>query len=400
MSPRLYFVTITSTILCLFAAYLQAGEYELSGDITIEGRYFFHSPTFEEQEHHNGSLGLNGEFYHEFESGSSVTISPFVRLDNVDSKRTHADFRELNFIYLGESWELKAGVSKIFWGAAEFVHLIDIINQTDLVEDIYGEEKLGQPMIHVAFTKDWGVIDGIVLPYFRERTFPGEEGRLRTASVVDTDKAKYESGAEQYHPDFALRYSQTFGNLDWGVYQFIGTSREPTLIEEMDESASSVLVPYYPQITQSGLDVQVVQGEWLWKGEAMYRSEQGSSFAAFTCGIEYTLYGVLNTPMDAGLIVEYVFDDRDETVAAVYDNDLMAGLRLSFNDMENSEILGGIIKDTDLSSAIFSLEASRRLSESIKIKLSGGFFSNISEEDPAYDLRKDDYIKVEAIFYY
>ena len=51
----------------------------------------------------------------------------------------------------------------------------------------------------------------------------------------------------------------------------------------------------------------------------------------------------------------------------MYDNDILAGLRLSLNDMEGSELLVGIIKDIDLSSSIMSIEASCRIGESVKL---------------------------------
>ena len=44
---------------------------------------------------------------------------------------------------------LLVGAAKVFWGTAESRHLVDIINQTDAVEDIDEEDKLGQPMVKV-----------------------------------------------------------------------------------------------------------------------------------------------------------------------------------------------------------------------------------------------------------
>ncbi len=90
---------------------------------------------------------------------------------------------------------------------------MDVINQIDSVESVDGEDKLGQPMVHLTAVKDWGVTELFVLPYFRERTFPGADGRLRTAVPVDTDHAQYESADKERHVDYAMRYSKTLG--DW-----------------------------------------------------------------------------------------------------------------------------------------------------------------------------------------
>ncbi len=101
--------------------------------------------------------------------------------------------RELSWQLVSRSWELRIGVRKVFWGVAESQQLVDIINQTDLVENVDGEDKLGQPMVNIALIRSWGTVDFFLLPWFRERTFPGQVGRLRFAQPVDTDNPAYES---------------------------------------------------------------------------------------------------------------------------------------------------------------------------------------------------------------
>ena len=374
---------------------------EFTWDAALQGRGFLHSPAYQDQRHHNASLAVNAEVYHEFSSGSSFIFKPFLRMDSADSERTHGDIREANFLYLAESWEMSVGIGKVFWGATEFVHLVDIINQTDLVEALDGEEKLGQPLVYVSFPRPWGTVDLFALPWFRERTYPGKNGRLRFPLPVDTDDARYESPSEQSHLDLALRYNHSYSNFDIGIYYFAGTGREPMLILDSDKSGEIVLVPYYEQIGQTGVDLQVVAGNWLWKGEALYRTGQGRPFFASTFGFEYTYTGIADTPMDLGLICEYVFDDRDDgRYPTVYDNDAMLGIRLAFNDADGTEFLLGLIRDTEISSKILSLESSRRLGENIKINLEGSLFIDMDEMDPANSLAEDDFVKLEVIFYF
>ena len=92
----------------------------------------------------------------------------------------------MNWLKVFDESELRVGLRKVFWGVTESQHLVDIINQTDLVESLDGEEKLGQPMINYALINDWGTLDLYLLPYFRERTFSGINGRLRSSLYVDT----------------------------------------------------------------------------------------------------------------------------------------------------------------------------------------------------------------------
>jgi hypothetical protein len=118
-----------------------------------------------------------------------IRIAPFLRLDSLDDERTHFDIREAYWRNLWESWELTVGFNRIFWGVTESRHLVDVINQTDQVEDIDGDEKLGQPMIQLITDRPWGRLEAFALIGFRERTFAGPDGRLRTPLPVDNNAA-------------------------------------------------------------------------------------------------------------------------------------------------------------------------------------------------------------------
>ena len=45
------------------------------------------------------------------------------------------------------------GVRRVFWGVAESNHLVDVINQTDAIENPDQEDKLGQPMLNLAYVE-------------------------------------------------------------------------------------------------------------------------------------------------------------------------------------------------------------------------------------------------------
>jgi hypothetical protein len=377
-----------------------AAPHELSGYVAAQGRLFFHDPLFPEQARNDASLAIQPEYYHEWENQSSFTATLFARIDSADSQRSHFDVRELNYLWLGESWELRVGVAKVFWGVTEFVHLVDIINQTDLVEDIDGETKLGQPMVNLTLLKDWGAIDLFVLPYFRERTFPGIHGRLRTDPVVDTDNPLYESDAEQRHVDFAVRYSHTVGNWDFGIYNFNGTGRVPTLLPGVDDSGQPALIPFYEQINQTGLDLQAVLGSWLLKLEAIYRTGQGDNFWAGIGGFEYTFVNVNQTGIDLGIIGEWAYDERGDQATTSFQNDAIFGLRLALNDAAGSAILVGISQDLEHSGNILSIEASRRIGSNWLLSIVSRAFIDLPPNEPLFSMRNDDYVELNLAYYF
>ncbi len=384
-------------VMLILAGEVYAGE--LSGYVTAETRLFANSPNFSGQEMNNVSVAIQPEYYHEWDGGRSFTFVPFLRIDSADPERTHLDIRELFGLWVFENWELGVGIRKVFWGVTESRHLVDIINQTDFVEALDLEEKLGQPMVNLSVPRDWGTIDLFILPYFRERTFPGRKGRLRSGLVVDTDQASYESGDEERHIDFAVRYSHTIGEWDIGLSYFRGTGRKPTLLTGTDSSGDIVLIPFYEQIDQAGVDLQRVAGDWLWKLETIYRSGQGESFFALTGGFEYTFFGIGESSMDIGIIGEWLYDDRGGE-ATPFENDIMSGLRLAVNDAASTEALLGVIQDLGSSARLLILESSRRFSDHWKVIIEMRAFLNQPSEDLLFSQRDDDFIQIELAYYF
>ena len=368
------------------------GSNDWSGYVAAEGRSFLESPAQAGQD--SGvqlSLVAEPELYRQLaRDGESFTAKLFVRLDSLDSERTHFDVRELAWSKAGDGWDLTVGVSKVFWGVTESQHLVDVVNQTDLVENLDGEDKLGQPMVKLSLTRSWGILDFFVLPGFRERTFPGEEGRLRFGLPVDTDRPIYESSAEDGHVDAAIRWSHVLGPFDVGLSHFHGTSRDPRFV--LEEGLIPSLRPLYEQIDQSGLDAQATLGSWLLKAEGIRRSGQGETFLAATGGFEYTFYGLGNTALDLGVIGEYLWDERGDEALTPFEDDVFLGARLAFNDVQSSEILAGLVRDLSDDSSFYLVEASRRLGTSWKIEAELRIFSELPAAGLFSPLAPDDHL--------
>ena len=389
-----------SALLGLLLPLQLAYAWEVSGYVEPELRLFAEEGLQAGQERTDVSLAIQPEFIHE-QGNHQFVFTPFARIDQQDDQRTHADVRELYWLYAGDDWELQAGIGRVFWGVTESQHLVDIINQTDLVEDIDTEDKLGQPMIRLSLVRDWGIVDAFVLPGFRERTYPGKKGRLRYPLVVDTDAARYESSREQRHVDWALRWTQTWGDWDIGLAHFSGTSRDPQLSPGVGGGGKMVLIPYYPLIDQTSLDLQAVKGDWLWKLEAISRNGQWKKrYSAVTAGFEYTLVGVNGSAVDVGLVAEYLWDDRGRDALTPFQDDVMAGVRIALNDEQSTEALLGLITDLEYDSNSFSIEASRRLYDSFKLNLEARFFDSGDPRDLAYAFRRDDYVQMSLAWYF
>jgi len=377
-------------------------NWELSGRVSFEDLAFFHNSLDSRQHNNYVSGAIEPELYKEWDNGKqSFTFVPFFRYSQHDSRRTHFDIRELTWLIAEQNWELRLGIRKEFWGVTEGAHLVDVINQTDLVENSDTEDKLGQPMINLALIQDWGTVDLFLLLGFRDRTYPGEEGRLRSFPEVSTSEARYEKSGIEKHLAYAARWSHTVGDWDIGLSNFYGMSRDPSFTIEKSAAGTQILVPYYELINQTGLDLQLTYESWILKHEAIVRAGQGSTFYAAASGVEYTLFDMFSSGLDLGFVVEYMYDSRGENhPSALLQNDFLAALRFAFNDVQSTEILAGMFVDVDNGSQFFNIEASRRLGESFKIETEIRLFNGAPKPDPAYILRNEGHIRVDLSYYF
>ncbi|TFB09610.1 hypothetical protein E3V55_07425 [Candidatus Marinimicrobia bacterium MT.SAG.3] len=387
-------------------SYAIAGD--ISGNISVETRLFPQSALSEVQGGNNLSLAFQPEYYLEWSGGyQSFTFAPYYRYDQTDDERTHFDLRELQWQYIARRWEFRAGYRRVFWGVIETYHLVDVINQTDLVENIDFEDKLGQPMLNLALINDWGTIDLFLLLGFRERTFAGEKGRLRFPLKIDTKNARYESSDKEEHIDFAVRYEHSLDIWDFGISFFDGTNRDPTfrpldaellplLIDE-----NTIFVPYYEQMNQTSLDLQgTFDSGLLLKLEAISRANSAETFFAASGGLEYTFYGIKGTNVDAGLLLEYHYDERGLDAPTPFQDDLFIGTRIAMNDVQSSDLLAGAIIDLDTGGSALVLETTRRIGANWKIEVQIRAFVNADMNDALYGFRKDDMLQIELFRYF
>jgi hypothetical protein len=365
------------------------------GYVAAEQRVFPYDGRFPRQARMQGSLAAEVELRREWGGRNSLVVTPFVRLDGNDGRRSHIDVREAAVRVVTDGFELEVGVSKVFWGVTESQHLVDVVNQTDLVENPDGEDKLGQPMARLTLTRRWGTLGLFVLPLARARTFPGDQGRLGPALVVDDRASVFEGG--RWRPSAAVRWTKTLGAFDLGLSHFYGTSREPRLSPAPGGDGGR-LVPHYDLIHQTGLDAQWTAGRWLWKLEAIRRTGQGSPHVAATAGFEYALPNAIGLGFDLGLIAEYLYDERGRRATTPWQNDIFAGVRVAANDVSGTELLAGVIVDPGSRASAWSLEASRRIGGHWRLGVEARVFHATRADDPLAGLRRDGYVQTELSY--
>lgn len=383
---------------------LGADHFEIFGEVELETTLFADSPQFAGQDRDDFSAAIEPTMLVEWLDGDLVfRFTPFARFSSQDSRRTHADIRELKLDGDFGEWSFTVGADTVFWGKTEVVHLVDIINQTDQVEAIDDEARLGQPMIRLGYLTDYGELSAFYMPYFRERTFPGESGRLRINPTVDQESPVYDSDAEaeEFTPSFAVRFAGSLGDLDFGVSGFHGLGRDPAFLP-----SATGLQPFYEVINQAGLDVQYTYDATLFKFEGIFREGQRNlqfqeeNFVAATGGFEHTLFGIAETNADLGIIAEYAWDSRGNDSLSAFQDDFIGGVRLALNDEADSSMLLTGSVDTNDGSMTARLEAETRIGENWRILAEGQGFFNAGSGTNRSPLADDSFLRIKLKYFF
>lgn len=430
-------------------------EVNFSGYIEGELRLYPQDGLLKEQKEALGSVAIEPELsWKSASEDHSFRFKTFARYSDPDGHRDHADIRELYYNYAGSGWQFEAGINKVYWGVVESLHLVDIINQTDVVESVNGEAKLGQPMVSFGLEQEWGNLDLYVLPYFRERRFPQGPERFSlnlNGQAVNYDKNDplFDSHEEEQHVDSAIRWANSFDALDVGISYFNGTNREPipvlvnfVLINPGPPPViSSSMGGYYEQMEQAGLELQYLYEDWAFKAEGVSKNLDSGDYNSAVVGFEYTLSDLEPWGADLGILVEYLWNDRRtidifplsmealspanqailaylETnfpteYAAVrsaanipgdylspFEDDIFIGTRFGLNDIGSTEFVAGVIVDADDQTTSGSFEGSTRIGDSVRISLNIYFFEHVDKDSAFYTLRKDNQIETRVAWYF
>ncbi len=357
-------LVVSSEVYALAEPFFENGDW--TAETGVEYR-FFKDPGEFGQSQNVLALHLSGEYYTSWNDDSDLfTFVPYLLIDQEDSERTHADIREALWVHVDEFWELRTGITRVFWGKTEFVNLVDVVNQKDLVDD--DDEKLGQPMLNLSVVRDRDIIDFYLLFGFRERTFPGVDGRLRTPLPVDASNPIYSPETSKNDIDFAFRWQRPLNDhLDMALSYFSGVNREPWYSYNYSLS-QPMLIPNYHHIDQVGLELEYIYESWALKFEGINVRSEVEDYYAMVGGVEYTFNGVFNSDADLTLITEYVYDSRDGESPTYLEHDVAFGGRLFMNDEYGTTFQGGMLWDPDTNEKAVTFQAERRLGSQFKLE--------------------------------
>ena len=354
-------------------------KWKSKGQVTLEGRIF--DPDANAVTVDQG-LGLLGRVelshrYGRFREKARV----FGRLDGRDSNRTVFIAEELWAEVRFGDLRLRIGADVLNWTATEAFHPADIINARNLDSDSENYEKLGEPMVRLSYRLGNGSISAFFFPYYTRTIFPAQSSRL---SFVPPNievgpfirmRANGDLTDSNFGPQGALRITQSFRGIDLSLHVVHHMDRlQPEILFDPSINLPRAL---FRTVTQVGGTYQHVLGSFIAKVEAAFRMFAvpegevsplgpvqdrdhlqvaiGLEYGFLVDGVELTIIGEAQSIFLGDEIKAFVKGDDADTEAfntlrrnlGVFQRDALVGLRVSFNDVNSSELRGTTIVDLD-----------------------------------------------------
>lgn len=272
----------------------------------------------------------------------SYGIRGYLREDLHNDDRDDARFDEAWVQYAADNWDVRVGNQLITWGSVESVSSLDIINPRDYEEDIVEPAKVGTPATRLRWRFSSSDLSLYWLPYYQPSLFAGPHSYYSISGGLPQDYPDNHWEQDQW----AARYFYSGGGFDFGVSYFSGLERNAAF--RLD-SERGVLEGETFRARRLGVETTRVVGDWLLKGELVYRSTRrpGNRDALlYSLGVEYTFSSVWEHS-DLAVYVEYLAASRNVARYELMQNDLFAALRWTANDAWQQRVLAGTFIDLD-----------------------------------------------------
>ena len=103
-------------LIAILLAWASVASAEFSGNVALEAFLFPEDPQFDQQFDNNLTLSFKPKWFGGSDDGDdSWSAEFFLRADDKDDEREHADIRELLWLHLDGDNEWRVGINTMFW---------------------------------------------------------------------------------------------------------------------------------------------------------------------------------------------------------------------------------------------------------------------------------------------
>ncbi|MCP4969466.1 MAG: hypothetical protein GY932_02585 [Arcobacter sp.] len=295
-----------------------------------------------------------------------------------DNKRSFIRLNEFYTQYETNNYKVLIGKNIKFWGALEVKNIVDTFNIQDGRTDPFKIDKIGAYNIsysHYFEDSEFSIITKI---YEQKNKIASSNYIYSILNENESFNNKLKSKKSLYRPSIYLTYNgSTYGDqysLDYALIYENGYDSQRYLSRLANEYIQhAYLVNKFMTFNT------LVYNSTLYKLEALYTNiiedKNISDYIHLAIGVEHTLESLENGN-EIGLLAEYYYYDtlednklNDISLGENFQNDLFLGLRYSFNDIEDSNAVGGVILDTKYNEQSYYLNYETRILDILKLKL-------------------------------
>ena len=375
------------TALFLLVSTLALADVEVGGHLDLDSQAYLTSP----ESKHKNSLTAKQTLELKYEKN---TLSTFAKLyaqeDYYDTKgssehnkRTFVRVDELYLKYEFDNDAILAGKSIKYWGALELRNIVDGFNPNDFRGDMFKTEKLGAYNVSYSHYTENGELSLTLKLYEQNQKMPGFPYVyyfLPTGIAYDDN---LQTSTSAYRPSLYLSYTgstDTEYALDYAFIYENGydsqryfTSNATSFSPPSQFNEHAYLVNKFMTYDTLVIDATLI------KLEALYADVEENTFVGdyshLALGVEHTLDNFENGAA-LGLIAEYynytTYEDdkyNDLKLFETMQNDLFIGIRYTFNNADDSSIVGGIVTDLEYDEQMYYFEYESRILDDFKVAL-------------------------------
>ncbi len=352
-----------------------AVEVESQGEIGLETRAF--QPD-DDAGTHDAAAAAVGRLKVEAQQGAfRLRLRGFVRHDAIDRGRSAAFPEEAWLEAKGERLRLVVGWDMLTWTATEAFHPTDVVNSRYFDSNVEAFEKIGEPMAALRVKLGNGNVTGYLMPFFTAPIFPSRRSRMSfTPSSMPLGAPLWLSRdgkisgdfADRFGLQWAVRAQQTIGDADVSLHFMQHQDRFNPIVGF--DAATGQIRPLFVPVTQGGLTYTQPFGGLLVKLEAAYNffarpdigaqatffDQENRDHGAVAAGLEYAV------PWDNGWEATFIAEgqtvfgegkglwrgnQRIRRTLNLFQRDVMGGMRLAFQDQNDSAVLLFVVVDLE-----------------------------------------------------
>ena len=382
-------------LLSLLFSSLLFAELDVSGHLDLDSQFYLTKADDKNANSFTASQTLELTYTHDDLTISSKLYAQEAYYDFAsDSDNTERTFARLDELYVQYDFEndaIKVGKSIEFWGSLELRNISDGFNPSEFRDDLFSTNKLGVWNMTYSHYTQTGEISLIVkldeqeqkmaaspYVYYFFPKFVTYDGALKTQDYVNRPSLylKYSGSTDT---EYALDYSVVFEN-GYDSQRYFSTNT-PDNLDRTNQSfgqPTSFVQNAYIVNKILTYDTLVVNAT-LFKLEALYakvdEDKNVGDYSHIALGVEHTLENFYESAA-LGLIAEYyrydTFEDdkyNDLELFETMQDDLFIGARYSFNNANDSRLVGGGVFDLEYDEQVYYLKGESRFADSFKVSL-------------------------------